>query len=59
MHAKIIVTGITAAEKTAKEILEHVEAIRNLQKNATWPGVNVEVEIKTEADSCSCRPLMG
>lgn len=56
MLARIMIKGIEQAEQTAKKILEHVEAIRQLQKSAGWPGVEVEIEITEKADSCSCRP---
>lgn len=46
MLVKIKVSGMSEAEKTAREILDHVDAIRNLQMSAGYRGVDLEVEIE-------------
>ena len=46
MNAKITVTGINKAEQVAKEILEHIEAIKKLQQRASWDAyMDVEIEL--------------
>ena len=51
MLVKIKVSGLSEAEKTAREILDHVDAIRNLQMSAGYRGVDLEVEIEEGAAS--------
>lgn len=51
MLAKVKIKGLDKAETAAKEILEHVEAIRKIQQGAAWSGLTVEIELNTEAAS--------
>lgn len=51
MFANIKIKGLDKAEADAKEILEHVEAIKKLQQAASWPGLAVEIKLSTEAAS--------
>lgn len=48
MFAKIVINGLTKAEANAREILEHIEAIKRLQQGATWAGIEVHTEIGEE-----------
>lgn len=48
MLVKIKVSGLSEAEKTAREILDHIDAIRKLQMSAGYRGVDLEVEIEKE-----------
>ena len=36
MTGRIIITGISDAEKAAKEILEHIQAIKDIQRRMVW-----------------------
>ena len=36
MTGRIIITGISEAEKAAKEILEHIQAIKDIQRRMVW-----------------------
>ena len=38
MTGKIVITGISEAEKAAKEILEHIQAIKDIQRRMVWFG---------------------
>lgn len=49
MNAKIVITGVSEAEKIAKEILGHVEEIGRLQRIAAYQGISIQVEINEEA----------
>ena len=51
MNAKIIISNLGASEKAAREILEHVEAIKKLQRDAAWNAAKVEIVLKEEAAS--------
>ena len=46
MLVKVKVSGLSEAEKAAREILDHVDAIRKLQMSAGYRGVDLEVEIE-------------
>lgn len=37
VNARIVITGLGAAEKNAQEILEHVAAIKSLHRHPLWP----------------------
>lgn len=51
MFANIKIKGLDKAEAEAREILEHVEAIKKLQQGASWSGLAVEIELSTETAS--------
>ena len=51
MLANVKIKGLDKAEATAKEILEHIDAIKKLQQFASWPGISVEIELNTETAS--------
>ena len=51
MFATINISGLSATEKAAQEILEHIEAIRRIQSEAAFKGIRVEVDLKEEAAS--------
>ena len=38
MTGRIIINGISDAEKAAKEILEHIQAIKDIQRRTVWFG---------------------
>ena len=48
MQVRLNVNGIERAEKTAREILEHVEAIKKLYQDAGWRSVEVVAEVVPE-----------
>ena len=48
MFAKISIHNLDEAEKTAKEILEHIEAINALMKSASWRGISLEVALENQ-----------
>jgi hypothetical protein len=45
MRANLKISGLSEAERVAREILEHVEAIKRLQRDASYDAVSVEVEL--------------
>lgn len=45
MNAEIEIIGIGDAEKAALEILEHVEAIRKIQRGVAWNAVGSKIII--------------
>lgn len=45
VNARIVITGLGAAEKNAQEILEHVAAIKSLQA-ASWSSTSIEIEFR-------------
>ena len=51
MLAKVKIKGLDKAEAAANEILEHIDAIKKLQQDASWPGISVEIELSAEAAS--------
>lgn len=51
MNAKIVIKNLDRAESNAKSILEHVDAIKRLQKDMGWDAVSVDVELNEEAAS--------
>ena len=51
MLATIVISGVSEAETAAKEILEHVEAIKRIQSEAGFRGLKIQVEINAEAAS--------
>lgn len=48
MNAQITIKGLDEAEKAAKEVLEHIEAIRQLQRGSAWNGISVQLELTEE-----------
>ncbi len=48
MFAQVTITGLDEAEETAREILKHVEAVRELQRSSTWGALTVKVELSKE-----------
>lgn len=53
MLAKIIIKNLDEAEAAAKKILEHVEAIRELQRSMSWTSVAVQVELNSKNEAVS------
>lgn len=53
MNAVIEITGLEKAEQDARAILEHVEAIKNIQRGAAWTSISVKTDLKEEAASDS------
>lgn len=43
MTGRIIITGISEAEKAAKEILEHIQAIKDIQRRMVWFGSDIQI----------------
>ena len=48
MNVKLVINGLDEVEKAAKEILEHVEAIRKIQMGGAWHGISVEANLVNE-----------
>lgn len=61
MTGRIIITGISDAEKAAKEILEHIQAIKDIQRRMVWFGSDIQIVLdsKEEAASLPHRPGEG
>ena len=53
MFAKVEITGLDKAEANARAILEHVEAIKQLQRETTWEGIEVHTTIGTEPSAAT------
>ena len=53
MKAKIKITGLSEAEKTAREIIEHVEEIKRLMSGASWNSVIVDVDLDNNDETAS------
>lgn len=53
MFAKIEITGLDGAETGARAILEHVEAIKRLQRETTWQNIEVHATIGTEPSAAT------
>lgn len=51
MLATLKISGLGKAEECAKKILEHIEAIRDLQREARMQGIDIVVEVEERADS--------
>ena len=45
MNVKIKIENLKRVEENAREILKHIEAIRELQRCASYQGVQIEVEL--------------
>ncbi len=53
MNATIVISGINEAEKAAKEILAHVEAIRAIQRNVSYIGADIQVVLDSKEEAAS------
>ena len=53
MKAKIKITGLSEAEKTAREIIEHVEEIKRLMAGSSWNSVIVDVDLDNSDETAS------
>lgn len=53
MLAKITIQNLGHVEKNARELLEHIEAIKRLQMDISYPGVQVEIELGEEKAASS------
>lgn len=53
MYAKIILTGISETENAAREILEHIEAIKEIQRSASWNNASVQVVLGDKGETAS------
>lgn len=42
---KINIKNLANAEQRAKEILEHIEAIKRLERESSWTSADVEIVI--------------
>ncbi|MBO5891256.1 MAG: hypothetical protein J6Q30_00875 [Oscillospiraceae bacterium] len=51
MLAKLKLSGIGKAEECANKILAHIEAIKELQREARVQGIDIVIEVETGADS--------
>lgn len=48
MYAELELTGIDETEACAKEILEHIEAIKCLQRSSKWGAISVKITTKKD-----------
>lgn len=53
MKVQISIAGLSEEEKAAQEILEHIEAILELQRESMWIEMRVKVEAEDETASDS------
>lgn len=52
MNARIVIQNLDKAEANAQAILEHINAIKQLQKDAGWDAaVSIDVVLHDEAAS--------
>lgn len=51
MIANVKIKNLNKVEANAKAILEHIEAIKLLQKESSWNAISVDVELTEEAAS--------
>ncbi len=50
MFAKLNIEGLDGAEKAAKEVLEHVEAIRQALRGVNWAHIIVTTDLDSASD---------
>lgn len=53
MTGKIVITGISDAEKAAKEILEHIQAIKDIQRRMVWFGSDIQIVLDSKEEAAS------
>lgn len=53
MYAKIIVNGLSDTEQAARAILEHIEAIKEIQRSASWNGTPVQIILENKKEAVS------
>lgn len=56
MTGRIIITGISEAEKAAldiKEILEHIQAIKDIQRRMVWFGSDIQIVLDSKEEAAS------
>lgn len=52
MNAEFTVTGLSEAEEAARKMLEHIEEIKKIQRDATWNSIRVRLDL-TEEEAAS------
>lgn len=50
MTGRIIITGISDAEKAAKEILEHIQAIKDIQRRTARFGSDIQIVLDSKEE---------
>ena len=53
MTAKIVITGISEAEQAARDILAHIEQIKEIQRNTLWSSSGIRVELTEKEEAAS------
>lgn len=53
MTGRIIITGISEAEKAAKEILEHIQAIKDIKRRMVWFGSDIQIVLDSKEEAAS------
>lgn len=53
MLTTIEIVGLSKAEKAAQEILEHIEAIRKIQRDVAWKSVDFSVKLVGEDEEAA------
>ena len=53
MTGRIIINGISDAEKAAKEIHEHIQAIKDIQRRMVWFGSDIQIVLDSKEEAAS------
>lgn len=53
MTGRIIINGISDAEKAAKEILEHIQAIKDIRRRMVWFGSDIQIVLDSKEEAAS------
>lgn len=51
MTMTVHVNGLSEQEKNAKEILDHIEAIKRIVRDTSWVNIQVVTDLEGEAAS--------
>ena len=51
MLVNVNITGLGKQEQAAREVLEHIEAIKEILRSATWANIQVSRDLKNEPAS--------
>ncbi len=54
IFATIKISGVGEAEQAAKEILAHIDAIRDIQARSRMHGISVELDLDESEETASC-----
>lgn len=51
MLVNMTITGLEKQEQAAREVLEHIKAIKEIMKSASWTNIQVSTDLKDETAS--------